>query len=314
MPNKPQIPIDYDTQWKLIITSLFPDFVKFFLPKAYKLIDFSQPIEFLEQELHKIIADKYKTGKVINDKLVKVKLKSGEEKWILIHIEVQSSYDSDFTERMFTYFYRIYDRYDQKITAIAIYTNESIPKNADTFKYAFLGTENTYKFNTYRVTSAKEKELLRSKNPFSLIVLASQYLLKSKSDSNKRYIFKRNLIKLAKERKYSDEQIVNLLRFIDLTLRLPKKLEEKFEKEIIETYIKPEGMITKKSDRFANQLYLALYGESMDERINKEKIMEKTLIVQKLLALDKISLEQIASVVNERVDFVQKIQEMLKEN
>lgn len=310
MPEENNIPIDYDTQWKLIITSLFPDFVRFFLPKAYKLIDFEQPVEFLEQELHKLIADKYKKGKVINDKLVKVRLKSGEEKWILIHIEVQSSYESQFTERMFTYFYRIYDRYNQKITAIAIYTSSSVPKNSNYFKYEFLGTENIYKFNTYRITSPKEKDLIKSKNPFSLVVLASQYLLKSESDLDKRYLFKRKLIKLAKERNYSDEKIINLLRFIDLLLQLPKKLELQFEKEIIETYIKSEGMVTKKSDRFANQICLALYGESIDEKIKKEKVMEKTLIIQNLIELNKLSVKQIALVVNETEEFVLKIKDM----
>lgn len=74
MKTEEQLYIDYDTQWKEIITNLFEDFIVFFLPNAYPIIDFDEPIEFLEQELHKIIADKKKKGKVINDKLVKVKL------------------------------------------------------------------------------------------------------------------------------------------------------------------------------------------------------------------------------------------------
>lgn len=312
MAKRKKIQIDYDTQWKEIISSLFQDFIKFFLPQASRLIDFDQPIEFLEQELHKIISDKYKKGKVINDKLVKVRLKNGEEKWILIHIEIQSSYDSDFTERMFTYFYRTYDRYNQKITAIAIYTGDKIPKNSDKYEYKFLGTENIYRFNTYKISTAKEKALLTSKNPFSLVVLASQYLLKTQDDLNKRYVFKRKLIRLAKERKYADSKIISLLRFIDLILKLPKDLEEKFEAEIIETYIKQEKMVRRKSDRFANQLHLALYGETMQEKIKKESIVEKTLIAQKLLLLKKLSIDQIADAINESKEFVLKIQEALE--
>lgn len=78
MADSDKILIDYDTQWKEIIGSLFEDFISFFLPGAYELIDFTKPVEFLEQELHKIISDKYKRGKVINDKLVKLYLKNGE--------------------------------------------------------------------------------------------------------------------------------------------------------------------------------------------------------------------------------------------
>jgi len=79
LTNSEKLRIDYDTQWKEIISSLFEDFIHFFIPDAHKLINFEEPVEFLEQELHKIISDKYKKGKVINDKLVKVKLKNGGE-------------------------------------------------------------------------------------------------------------------------------------------------------------------------------------------------------------------------------------------
>jgi hypothetical protein len=60
------------------------------------------------------------------DKLVKVftKPSSGkrgkkkaEEMWILIHIEVQSQYDSQFTLRMYIYNYRIFDLYGQKVVS-----------------------------------------------------------------------------------------------------------------------------------------------------------------------------------------------------
>jgi len=194
--SKDKLRIDYDTQWKEIISSLFEDFIKFFLPQAYKLINFQYTIQFLEQELYKLIADKYTKGKVINDKLVKVKLKDGEEKWILIHIEIQSAYETNFAERMFTYFYRIYDRYEKKITAIAIYLGEKKPKYYDKFTYDFLGTSNIYKFNTYHIIDQKEKELLNSKNPFAIVVLASKYLVKSKSDADKRFIFKHKLLSI----------------------------------------------------------------------------------------------------------------------
>jgi len=72
-----QMIVDQDTQWKEIITDLWEDFVEFFLPQAYPFVDFSKKPVFLEQELHKLIRDKEKKGKRINDKLVKVFLKDG---------------------------------------------------------------------------------------------------------------------------------------------------------------------------------------------------------------------------------------------
>jgi len=288
--------IDYDTHWKEIIKEQFEDFIEFFFPEAYNVIDFKKPVEFLEQELHKIVSDKIKTGKVINDKLIKVHLKNGSEKWVLIHIEIQSSHETDFSKRMFIYFYRIFDKYDQEITALAVYTGEKIPSNYDKFSYNFLGTENLYKFNTYQIRKAKEKDLLKSNNPFGLVVLATKYLHKTKKDEKERYVFKRKLISLAKEKEYSNSQIISLLKFIDLILELPDNLERKFIEEVISTFTKTKDMQTLKSDEFSNQLHVALYGETFQERLDRVLIAEKTESVEKLLKETNLTVESIAEI------------------
>ncbi len=304
--------IDYDTHWKEIIKEQFEDFILFFLPTAHKMIDFQKPIEFLEQELHKIVADRIKEGKVINDKLVKVHLKNGQEKWILIHIEIQSSFESDFSRRMFIYFYRIFDRYEQKVTALAIYTGEKVSSQYDKFSYDFLGTSLNYQFNSYQVRKAKEKELLASKNPFALVVLATKYLHESKTDKHKRFQFKRKLIKLAKERGYSGKQIISLLKFIDLILVLPVDLEQQFVQEVISTFIKTKDMETLKSDYFSNQLHLALYGETFEERLNREMITEKVSAVEGLLQKTDLSLESIAKILKLSVETVIAIKSKMR--
>ncbi|WP_186671157.1 Rpn family recombination-promoting nuclease/putative transposase [Sporosarcina sp. BP05] len=131
--------VDQDGLWKKVIADLFEDFLLFFLPDLYEKIDFTKPPDFLQQELFKVIIEK-KKGRKIADQIVKVHLKDGQEKWILIHIEVQGDADLDFPKRMFQYFYRIYDRYDQEIVAMAIQTgaDERIIPNA--FEYAYFGT------------------------------------------------------------------------------------------------------------------------------------------------------------------------------
>lgn len=316
MKEDKNIRVDYDTHWKNIISNLFEDFIKFFLPKAHKLIDFQASVEFLEQELHKLVADKEKKGKVINDKLVKVKLKDGSEKWILIHIEIQSSFDTDFSERMFTYFYRIYDKYDQKITAIAIFTGSKNPKSYNKFGYDFWGTKVNYEFNSVKIGSYIDKELLESENPFAIAVLASKYLSKSKGDDSKKYSYKLKLIRIAKEKQLTDNQIINLLRFIDLILILPKDLESKFENEIIEKYIKSENMEPTKSQiKFANRIHLALYGETIEEKAKREErdkaILEKTLIIKRIIGETDWSDKKISEIFNVPVNFVK---EMRKKN
>lgn len=300
---------DYDTHWKEIITNLFEDFIKFFLPEAHSLINFDKPVEFLEQELHKLVADNSKKGRVLNDKLIKVYLKDGTEKWILIHIEVQSTFDVKFSRRMFVYFYRIFDQYNQEITAIAIFTGESIPRSHNKYEYSFLGTKNTYEFNSYIVKKTRDKDLIESENPFALAVLSTKYLHKSKSDSNKRLNFKRKLIKFSKSKNYTTPQIINLLKFIDLILYLPTELEEQFIKEVIQEFIKTDNMQTLESKEFSNQLHIALYGESLEQFKKKEKEKLLTKTIKKMIKSNRMTLEEIAEILGVSIKKVKQIQE-----
>lgn len=79
---------DNDGGWKQIINTHLKDFVEFFWLEAYENIDWQKPYEFLEQELLSIGIPEA-VGKHYVDKLFKVYLKkSGEEQWILLHIEI----------------------------------------------------------------------------------------------------------------------------------------------------------------------------------------------------------------------------------
>ena len=324
--NSPHI--DYDTHWKEITANLFEDFVAFFLPEAYDLIDFTLGIEFLEQELHKIVADNSRKGKIINDKLVKVHLKSGEEKWILIHIEVQSTDEANFSKRMFSYFYRIFDQYSQEITAIAVYIGEKIPENSSQYTYDFLGTKISYEFNTYVVKDQKESDLVKLSNPFALAILATKYLHKSKSDSLERFSFKRKLIKLAKTKGYKNHQIIHLLKFINLILQLPENLENQFAEETLKEYLNPnpENMAYLKSRAFSNQIHIALYGESIEEfkakleekkiesiaKVEEKRLSDKLEAIQNILRSGKLSTAEIAKAFNVSEDFVLEVKSKME--
>jgi predicted transposase YdaD len=100
----------YDKLWKGAIEDLVVDFLRFFYQDADNIFDFSKKPEFLDKELEELFPDQKNTTRHV-DKLVKVWLKDGSVKWILIHCEVQGYGDKDFELRMFIYFYRIFRRY-----------------------------------------------------------------------------------------------------------------------------------------------------------------------------------------------------------
>lgn len=115
---------DYDSGWKEVISLYFKDFIKFFFPDIYDEIDFEAGFEFLDKEFNKIVKDSTEKKRYV-DKLVKVYLKSGQEKWLLIHIEVQSDYEKEFAQRLYIYHYRISDRFNKEVITLAILTDKN---------------------------------------------------------------------------------------------------------------------------------------------------------------------------------------------
>lgn len=172
--------IDYDYEWKLLLERLFKEAVQFFMPELYHLIDFDTPPIFLEQEFQKLFAKKYHEKRKSVDKLAKVRLKDGSEKWILLHIEIQSYFETNFSKRMFTYYYLIIEKYgDIDLTAIAIYTGSRIPKKYNEYRRNYFGTTLSFKFNTYKVRDQVDSDLIKNRNPFAMAILASLYLINS---------------------------------------------------------------------------------------------------------------------------------------
>lgn len=92
-----------DSPWKEILEKYFKEFMDFFFFDAWREIDWRQGHEFLDKEFQKLAKDA-KLGKRLADKLVKVWLKTGEEVWILIHIEIQGKAEEGFAKRIITGF------------------------------------------------------------------------------------------------------------------------------------------------------------------------------------------------------------------
>jgi len=99
----------FDSPWKEVLETFFPQFMAFFFPAAHAEIDWSKPWKSLDQELQRIVRDA-KLGRRLADKLIRVVLRDGRKLVILIHIEVQGDYDKNFEKRMFVYNYRFFDR------------------------------------------------------------------------------------------------------------------------------------------------------------------------------------------------------------
>lgn len=233
---------EYDSAWKDIIEEHFEPFLEFFFSDIHKDIDFSRKPEILSKELRKIIPSA-KTGKRYADILIKVYLKDGTPKYLclFIHVEIQGNRETHFMVRMFTYHYRIFDKYkDQgaRIISLAILTDEEKNYRPNEYCSEGWGFSLRMKVPIIKILDYKNKKELREKlenstNPMSMIVKAQ---LKSfdarKGDNKKKYNIKFELIRQLLRHGYDGKYIRSLFNFIDLVFRLPEGLEKKLSEEI----------------------------------------------------------------------------------
>ena len=225
-----------DSAWKDIIEELFEDFLAFFFPRIHGGIDFKKGYTFLDKELQKILKQS-ETGKRYADKLVKVYLTSGgEEKWLLVHVEVQGYKEKDLAERIYIYNYRIFDRYRKEVISAVILTDTDPAYRPERYIRSRWGFTHTMTFPVVKLIDyrlAREK-LEVSTNPFALVVEAFLRYIDGKGNQDRLYAAKRQCIAVLFEKNYNKYRIRALLRFIDWVLQLPEVLERRLEEELPE--------------------------------------------------------------------------------
>ncbi|MHC5930853.1 RpnC/YadD family protein, partial [Nostoc sp.] len=202
---------EYDSPWKQILQLYFEEFMLFFFPQAHGEIDWTRQPEFLDKELEQVVRDA-ELGKRLADKLVKIYRIGGEESWILIHLEIQSQSESDFSERMFTYNYRIYDRYKRSVASLAVLGDEQVNWRPNQFGYELFGTKVEFQFPIVKLLDYQQRqsELEASRNPLATVVMAHLAALQTKSDRLERKQQKLSLVRRLYQQGFEREDVLNL--------------------------------------------------------------------------------------------------------
>lgn len=236
-----------DSLWKGIIDKLFKEFLEYFYPKFVEEVDFNQPYELLDKELQEIIPAS-ETSDRRADLLVKVFLKNGTEKWLLVHIEVQGYVDKLFDLRMFTYYYRTFDRFDKRITALAIFTDDNPSYHPKFYEEKTWNTRICYEFDTFKVMDFDEDYFLQSKNPFASVLLTARKHLNNKSIQTDEELLelKLDLFRTMFEQGHAKTVIREVAHFIKHYVSFKKeeflvKFEQGFDN--VTKYEKPMGIV-----------------------------------------------------------------------
>jgi hypothetical protein len=299
-----------DYLWKGVLEDVLDDFLRFIHPNADQVFDLTKGFHFLDKELEQLFPPENNeySPKVV-DKLAQVYTREGKEEWVLLHLEVQNAYQQDFPKRMFTYYYRIFDKYHKRISAYAIFTGASPKDSADTYEEAFMGTSIRYRFNTFKIMEHDESDLLRSNNPFALVALIAKASFNGKrvkdAEARDRALLeiKLNLLREMLSREIPKNKIRGLMNFLTYYIRFEKQETNRiFEQE--------KQKLTGGSNTMGIEELLLDRAEKQGMKKMEEK--KNRLIVRNLLIHTEFSDEQIAKLAEVSEEYVAKLRKSLK--
>jgi hypothetical protein len=229
----------------------------YFFPRAHAEIDWTRGYEKLDKELQPIVRQA-KRGRRYVDKLVKVWLKDGQERWILIHVEVQTGKERDFPKRMYVYNHRIFDRYDREVISLAILADDDPEWRPSQYEYGRWGFHTRMTFPIVKLLdyASDDQAPELNPNPFALVVLAHLKTLETRRSPADRHAWKLRLVKGLFQRGMDAEDVRQLLRFIDWIMDLPPDLEQRFQQELTAYQQETRMPFVDIFDRIAMERYL----------------------------------------------------------
>ncbi len=227
-------PAEMDSAWKNILDAYFQEFMLFFYPALTDAIDWSTPYDVMDKELQGITKDAM-VGKQFVDKLIRVKSKDGQKQFVLVHVEVQGEPQTNFPLRLYQYNYRLFDCYYLPVVTLAVLVDNH--KNWRPTHYSNTVWEQEIVrlnfFTTKLLDYAENRSVLeQTDNPFGIITLAQLAAAETRKNIDERYQIKFALTRRLYDKGLGRDAILNLYRFLDWVLSLPKNLEIQYNNDI----------------------------------------------------------------------------------
>jgi len=276
-----------DALWKAIIEEFFDDFLQFFFTPFYDKIDTNIPFEVLDKELSKL----YPETQSINrngDKLIKIKLKEGQEHFILVHVEVQGYKEEDYGRRMYICQYRIDERFNLPLTALVIYTDANKENRVNFYERNCFGTTIKYEFNTFVISEKTVEEYEKLDNPFAIIcqvtLIGLQRNLKDEALFEQKIALFRKLL----DKNYPKNKIRLLTTFIKNYVHFTNtKFYRKFDEQvdIISNNNQPMGLYETIIEYRTKEAKQAALEQGLEQGLELEKYLSS--IIKALETIEK---------------------------
>lgn len=226
---------DHDELFKELITEFFFEFMDLFFPNIASQLDRT----FIEQ-LDKEVSSVSGSGRKQRADLVRKVWNKQSKGFILIHIEIQSTSQSKFQERMYRYYYAIEEKYRLPVLPIAVLTFKN-PKQEQGSSYhgSCAGKRIIhFEFCLIQLNQYNWRSFIATDNPIASALMACMSY-----DNQERPEVKleclRHLVRC--ETEWNRKSITQ--RFVDAYLKLNRAENECFQKRLSELNPREETKI-----------------------------------------------------------------------
>ena len=134
---------------------------------------------------------------------------------------------------MYTYNYRIYDRYKKFVVSLAILGDENRSWRPSQYNRQLFGCGIRFRFPVVKLLDYEQRlsELEQNRNPFATVVMAHLQAKATASNRIERKQQKLNLVKKLYELGFERDSIIILFRFIDWMMAVHSDLAKEFWRE-----------------------------------------------------------------------------------
>jgi len=134
---------------------------------------------------------------------------------------------------LFTYNYRLYDKYRRPIASLALLADERENWKPTRYGYELFGCRMGIDFPVVKLLDYQDLEaLLAAPNPFALVTAAHRLTRQTKGDNSQRYAAKWRLAKLLYQRDWDKQRIIDLFSVLDWMLQVPPDLQRQLWQDI----------------------------------------------------------------------------------
>ncbi len=228
------MPDDHDNPWKAVLERFLGDCLRLLFPAIYNLIDWSRGFEVIKTEFPFPVADGDTSERAV-DFLAKVWLLDGREETLLLHVEAQGQFETDFPYRFFDYWNRARLHFQTIPLSLAIFTDDNPKWKPGKYEYRFAGLELDFKFPVAKLLDWRNRraELEADENPFAAFVLAHLDTLETKGDMQNRAARKLALMKALVRRNIPKQDIREMMHLIGWLMRVPSAIFEPYYNDYI---------------------------------------------------------------------------------